>query len=113
MNLDQFHNRTYNAKHYNCMHFMADVWLHLTNIDIRNQIESIFNEHKFKNKHMRVIQPLNEPVNPCIAVMKRPRSTPHVGIYIDGRILHLTELGVECFPVEIAMRGFSNIRYFK
>ena len=76
-------------------------------------INALLNNHKLQSKHLDKIEALNEPITPCIAVMKRKRSTPHVGIYIDGNIIHLTELGVECLPVHYAMRGFSHIRYFK
>jgi hypothetical protein len=94
------------------MHFTADIWLELTGIDIRVKVEYILN-NKFKSEHLDNIEKLNLPVTPCIALMKRLRSTPHMGVFINGSIIHLTEIGVECLPVNTAMRGFNHIRYFR
>lgn len=56
---------------------------------------------------------LLEPQSPCFIVMQRFRFVPHLGIFLDGRILHLTNRGVQFQPLIVARAYYTNIRYYQ
>lgn len=112
MNLDKFFNRQYDEVNYNCMHFAAEIWKELTGKDFLNLINGIINKNLNKTNKYE-FEHLTAPSSPCIVIMKRRGCTSHVGIYFDNRVIHLTELGVECYSLEIASRGFNKLRFIR
>jgi hypothetical protein len=112
MNLDHYFSRTYNDKNYNCLHFAADIWFDLTGNNVIQAMHKIMNNGLTKTE-MRLFEKLTCPQSPCIVLMQRPRCTPHVGIYIDGSVFHLTEVGPQYLQLEIATRHFKTLRYIK
>ena len=116
MNLDIFFCKVYHKKNYNCAHFVAEVWKYLTGEDISYKLNCFFEpeaSRKFKlsdGKNFKRVNPSNDTFS--IALMQRAGHTPHVGIFINGRILHIHENGVECQPVDVASRGFKRVRYY-
>lgn len=113
MNLDCFFNKQYNERNYNCLHFIADIWKHLTGKDVYFIINEMMNNSKISISNIQNFKVLSEPETPCIVVMRRANCTPHVGIYIDRKIIHITEQGVECLDADIACRGFKKVGYLK
>jgi hypothetical protein len=112
MKLDKYFSKQYDEQNYNCLHFAADVWKDLTGTDIIDNINKILNSHLTKNE-MRLFKKLNCPQSPCIVLMQRRNCRPHVGIYIDNYVFHLTENGPHYLKLEIATRGFTKLRYIK
>lgn len=110
MNLDKFFTKSYNAKEYNCTHFASDVWFELTGIDLSRFIINIndkITDKSFKFEH------LDKPMSPCIVIMKRVSFNSHVGIFINNKVFHLTEQGVQYLPLDIASRGFNKLRFIR
>lgn len=60
----------------------------------------------------RELVALAAPVSPCIVLMRRPRTTPHVGIYLRGRVLHITQHGVHYVALDIATLGFKVVGFY-
>lgn len=115
MNLDSLFFKKYNKDHYNCAHFVRDAWLIETGVDITKELEGFLmpaRERNVKSSLRRVFKRLKEPVSPCIVLMQRPRSVPHVGIYLRGKVLHLHEKGAERMTVDIATRGFNKVGFY-
>lgn len=115
MNLDHFHERRYDRQSYNCAHFVAEVWQCLTEQDITQELGGFLRPPTQRNAKMglrRVFIKLAAPVSPCIALMQRHRTVPHVGVYLDGGILHIHEHGVEFMSPNVASRGFASVKYF-
>jgi hypothetical protein len=56
---------------------------------------------------------LNGPESPSLVMMRSRRATPHIGVYLNGRILHLRQRGAIFEPVIYATMGFSNIGYYR
>jgi hypothetical protein len=83
---------------YNCLDFTREAWAYLFGNDSAIRIEKLC-----KAAHQGDIpvsawgefETLSKPVSPCFVVWKRKKVCPHVGIYIDGRVLHLTPIGAE------------------
>lgn len=112
MNLDKFFSKTYDEKNYNCLHFAAEVWKELTNQDLFELIENIING-KINKETKYQFESLTKATSPCIVIMKRRGCNSHVGIFYDNRVIHLTELGVECYNLDIASRGFNKLRFIR
>ena len=108
-NLDKLFDKAYHEQTYNCLHFASEVWKELTGKDFTLLINDIINNKL--NKHKFEI--LQEPISPCIVIMKRQNCNSHVGIFIDNKVIHLTELGVECYTLPIASRGFNKLRFIR
>lgn len=102
MNIDKFLDQKYNATTYNCGHYVAEVYKELTGVDIDYICKSYYNDTvpEFLNL-VRGREKLELPKSPCIAVMKMPNAINHAGIYIEGRILHLTDAGPKFDLMEI------------
>lgn len=116
MSVDRYLDRKYNRTSYNCLHFVAEVWEAETGEDAGDRLGALLAAASgagLTRKHVRAFTRLDRPESPCFALMERPAGPPHVGIYIRGRILHITERGVEFFPPSIASRGFSSVKYYK
>lgn len=114
--IDEFFNKKYSSKNYHCAHFACEVWDKLTGDDISNKFGGILapvGEQVAAYNLRKVFTKLNKPETPCIVLMQRRHSTPHVGIYINGRVLHLKENGVEFQPLDVATLGFTRIGFYK
>lgn len=109
--LDIYLDRRYNSKSYTCYHFTSDVWKDLTGIDLSDVIHRLFTNGKLDRAHVKRFVELDKPVSPCIVVMQRGRTVPHIGVYVDGSILHIHGTGVEFQNPVTATRGFHSVRY--
>lgn len=116
MNIELFFFKEYDNSTYNCCHFVQDVWEHLTGIDISLNMTGFTKDKKNRNvtlSHMKIYKECKFPKNPSIVYMQHRSLPPHVGIYINGKILHITEKNnVQYTPLSVAAMGFSKIRYF-
>lgn len=117
MSLDRFLFRVFHSKDYNCAHFAREVWESLTGENIDKKLGTMLTEAA-KSRHFttnlrREFKRLPAAVDPCLVIMRRPRSAPHIGVYVRGKVIHITELGVHYQPVHMAARCFNSVEYFK
>jgi hypothetical protein len=116
MSIDVFFKRKYNRNNYNCAHFVCEVWQHITGENIAHKLSGLLkpaDEMQAGLGLRRHFEKLKTPASPCIALMQRKGAASHVGLYKDGRILHIHEFGVEFQPVDVAARGFEKIGFYK
>lgn len=114
--LDSFFNRRYNRQTYNCAHFVCEVWEHLTGRNIEKDLDGFLRPPQ--DRHVdpalrRKFWKLEAPESPCLVLMQRRRSVPHVGVFVRGKVIHIHELGVEFMPVDVATRGFEKLGFYK
>lgn len=102
VSVDPYFARTFHRETYNCLHFARDVWRDATGEDLDTRLHGL----------RRRLKRIERPTDPCLVLMQRPNSQPHVGIFIRRSVLHITELGVEFQPVDVASRGFKTVRYY-
>lgn len=111
--IDKFFFRT-SSKSYNCLDFVREVWKELTGDDIVERLTML--QGRFSERHvgtgLRQFVKLDSPVSPCIVAFQRVRLTPHVGIYLDGKVLHLCDRGVEYQPMNVVKSYFRRINYY-
>ena len=116
MSVDQFFNRVYDRQRYNCAHFVVDVVKELKGEDIGEAMQSFLvppNERIARPSVRHAFARLANPENYCIVLMQRAKTSPHVGVFIDGKVLQIHERGVEYLGLDLAARGFSRVTFYK
>jgi hypothetical protein len=116
VSIDAFFHRKYNRQTYNCAHFVCDVWESLTGESLAHKLGGLLRPPKTRHASFdlrRQFKRLEAPESPCVVLMQRRGSQPHVGIFVRGRVLHIHEMGVEFQPTDVASRGFEKIGFYK
>lgn len=93
MSVDQYMGRVYDSRHYNCAHFTCDVWCDLTGKDLRPYLLGLFSDRlcsSLMSSAMREFKQSPAPVDPSIAILQFHREAPHAGVYLRGRLLHIS-----------------------
>lgn len=116
MSLDRFFHRTYSTSEYNCAHFVVEVWRELTGQDVRDAMSGFLyapRDRRVVKSRLAGVRFLERPVSPCFVYMQRRGCAPHVGIFKDDRVIHITaESNVQFVPLDIATLGFKRVRFF-
>ena len=99
----------YDADKYCCEHFLIDAYRHYTGIDISNKL---LTSGFFFFFYLRQFVPITEPKQHTI-VLFRDKGKAHVGLWIDGRVLHLEPHGVVWQSLNIVMQGFERVAYYE
>ena len=115
--IDQFLNRTYNAKNYNCLHFASEVFEAIAGESLLERFEGLtcgkVSDRHFQRRHRAGFERLPTGISPCVAIFQRPHGTPHIGVFYKGRILHLKETGPIYQDLDIALIPFKSVRFYK
>lgn len=115
MSLDQFLDRQYDKANYNCAHLVCDAWEAETGQPLRDVLAGFLvppgaRQVDWSKRH--ALRPLRAPESPCIVLMRRPRQSAHVGLFVRGKVLHITESGVALQRLSIATLGFSIVGFY-
>ena len=108
MSVDRYLSRR-QAPGYDCLAFARDVWAGLTGEDLRGRLDILHPDPR----RLRVFERLSAPVDPCLVLMRRPRSQPHVGVYVRGRVLHLDAGGAKHVPLELVALSFLRVEFYR
>lgn len=114
MSIDKWLDKVYKRNAYTCSDFTREVWFELTGVDIEPALRGLLQAHDgrgLRREHVKHFRALAKPVDPCLIVMQRPRSPVHIGVYIRGKVLQITETGVQYMPVKIATYLYSSHRF--
>jgi hypothetical protein len=115
MGLDAFFMRKYDKNNYNCAHFVVEVYKHLTGRDITAEMQGFLfpiGEREASLSLRRTFKETAKPIETSIVLFQGRRVAPHVGIYLNRKVFHLTESGVYHMPVEVVKIGFKTVRFF-
>jgi hypothetical protein len=113
--IDKYFNATYNSKTYNCAHFVCQVWADMFGPKMGEILEGFLcskKDRRLIKKDLSQVTFIEKPDRTCIVLMQRPKASTHVGIWIDNKVLHITEKGVQLQPLDVASFGFKRIRFF-
>ncbi len=95
MSVDKYLDRVYRPGQYNCLHFTCEVWADLTGQDIRERLEGLLagalRDRTLGKLHARAFRALPGPVDPCLVLFQGNGPTPHMGVWIRGKVLHIRE----------------------
>lgn len=115
ISLNDFFDRTYDPVTYHCGHFTRDVWAYVTGKDISDDIQTVLlpdNLRFVRRDSIIKFSAYRCPVDPSMCVMSKLRYGTHAGVYIDGRVIHLTRLGVQYQLLSVVSRGYSKVRFY-
>jgi hypothetical protein len=115
MSIDPLLDRVYHRQKYNCVHFSCDAWRHITGFDLAGRAAGVLravSEGQLLPSDMRAFKRLAKPVSPCIVLFNGRHVQAHIGVYYNGKVLHITESGVQYMPLDIALIGFESVRFY-
>ena len=99
----------YDADKYCCEHFLIDAYKHYTGKDISKRL---LTSGFFCASNLRQFVPVTKPRQHTI-VLFRDKGKAHVGLWLDGRVLHLEPHGVVWQSLNIVMQGFERVAYYE
>jgi hypothetical protein len=114
--VDKYLNRTFSYKTYNCFHFVRDVWLELTGVDIGDQVPDDKSMDSYNTQALKVantLVSLANPEDPCLVLLQRARIEPHIGVYYRGRVLHLSRQGAYYAGLDQVSAGYTKVSFYK
>ncbi|MCS3505021.1 hypothetical protein [Achromobacter sp. JUb104] len=113
MSIDFLLCRVYDRKTYNCLHFAADAWEHLTGDRRLHQVtEEDFAAGRLSRLFRGMRKLLGPSVLPSIALMETLHGDAHIAVCVRGRLLHINESGASFFPVEAQTALYRNMRFY-
>lgn len=116
MSIDKFFFRKYDKNKYNCAHFVCEVWLEETGEDLSEKLTGALLPKKERNIPISArhnFTKLDSPESPCLVIFQSKGVSPHIGIYLRGKVLHIKESGVEYQPIEVVGVNFKKIGFYK
>lgn len=116
--VDEYLGRRYVVNEYNCFHFVAEVWQDLCGQDVIKLFgDAVIEGAKSSKLSRRLVKGfsyLDKPEDPCFVMFRNRGQSPHIGIYLRGRVLHIRyNMGVRHEPLHMAQFGFTHTRFFK
>jgi hypothetical protein len=106
VNFDHLLSKTYQPG-YTCYEFACEAWQHIADENLTERMQDFLNG-------TGTFVPIDTPESPCIAFYYRNDNSPtHVGLFIDGRILHLGFRGAQYAPLDLLMTTFKEVRFYK
>jgi hypothetical protein len=111
MNLDHFHTKSYDFTSYNCLHFASEVWESLTGNAVLQLLSRVLGTDDVTAELRRRFRILTKPQDPCLVLMRSLGKDPHVGIWVNGAVLHIGPDGVRHVPLWVASIGFTSIKF--
>jgi hypothetical protein len=114
ISVDKYLSRRYNAKSYNCLHFVCEIWEDLTGTSITPYLTPVLvpGERLLTSKVLKPFTRIPVPANPSLVFMRRRPFAPHIGIYVDGRVLHLLESGAQFQLLDVATEHYTDVRFY-
>jgi len=113
MSIDGLLVREYDRKSYNCLHFSADCWFHLTGDTRLYQVR----EHDLEGQHLvslfRGMRKHSSPTfAPSLALMNTLEERLHIAVCFRRRLLHINEAGCQFLPVDALEAMYRNMRFY-
>ncbi|NMK45516.1 hypothetical protein [Achromobacter sp. Bel] len=113
MSIDFLLSREYDRKTYNCLHFAADAWEHLTGDARLHQVEEWdFQAGRLSALFRDLRRQRGPTVEPSLVLMEALGGGSHIGVCLRGRLLHLTEGGAQFLLIEALAASYINMRFY-
>lgn len=109
---DDLMGKRFDLRTYNCWDLTREVWLRLTGQVLNMLFVTARTAGEVAEAEKAQYREIPEAVSPCIALFQRDRFIPHVGVYLNGRVLHIRRAGVQYSTIEVASFGFTSTRFY-
>jgi hypothetical protein len=114
--VDTFLDRVPRAD-YKCFDFVREVWRESFGVDLGDQLKGLsaaLDDRRIKASEVKGFTKLENPVDPCFVIFQRHRTTPHIGIWHKGRVLHLQGGASAQFSrLKDIARRYTKVSYYK
>lgn len=113
--VEPYMGKAFDAKHYNCWHFVREAWKDLTSLDLGDQVPEHRSPQTYTEQALKVANTmirLDKPVSPCLVLMQRKRIEPHVGIFYQNKVLHLNINGVEYRALDQVTAKYPQVSFY-
>lgn len=100
---------------YNCAHYAAELWERETGRDIRPVLGGFLAEEgarKVLPPALHAFRRISAPADPCLVLFRRGHATPHLGVFVRGRVQHLANLAPIRQPLDIARLGYRTVSFY-
>lgn len=100
----------YDADSYCCEHFLIDAYNHYTTINLTDKLlrGGFFYAYGLKN-----FKRVDAPKQFTIVLFRAKGEKAHVGLWLDGRVLHLEPHGVVWQPINYIKQGFDRVIFYE
>ncbi|MGV2906462.1 hypothetical protein [Achromobacter sp. AGC25] len=113
MSIDFLLSKEYDRRNYNCLHFAADAWEHLTGDGRLHRVEERdFRVGKMVDLFRDMRRQAGPTVDPSLVLMEAPDEELHIGVCLRRRLLHINSGGVQFFLVEAMSPLYRNMRFY-
>lgn len=117
MNTNPYLSRCYDQRYYNCFDFVREVWLELTGVDLQCQTQDQCTDpQELTERALHVSSKLHRLpalTDPCLILFQRPRIAPHIGVFLDTRVLHLRERGPLYQPLSQITPMYPEMSFYQ
>lgn len=116
ISVDKYLSKSYRTPTYNCFSFAREAWLELTGTDLGDQTPDTHNASEYTLRALQVANTLTRldcPEDPCLVLLQRKRLEPHIGVFYQGRVLHLNRSGAYYVPLGQITPGYPSVSYYR
>lgn len=91
---------------YTCNELACEAWALVTGEDLSQRLNQFLNGGDGFDR-------LDKPVSPCLVFMyNSARTETHIGLFYEGRVLHLAAHGAQYVPLEFIV-GYKYCEFYK
>lgn len=114
--IDPLLDKQYNADSYHCVHFVIDAGKYLFGYDYSVNFLGLgeplsINGAPSRHTVSHSIR-VAKPDDGTVVLMNKFDNGLHVGLFVSGRVLHLSETGVRYETVRTLERNYKRIRFY-
>lgn len=114
---DDYMSRKFDLRTSNCWHLVRDVWRDMTGDDLGDLTPENVDTAALGTAMTRAaasprFDRLARPEVPCIVLMHRRGQTPHVGVLLRWKVLHIRPSGVQHQWLSDVELEFDRVEYF-
>lgn len=113
--VDPYLEKTFTPR-YNCWNFVQEAWKDITGVDLGDHTPEDKSADSYKSAALEFaskLEVLSDKQDPCIVLMLRKGIQPHIGVFYQGRVLHLNARGAEYRPIDQVTACYPTVKYYK
>ena len=118
MSFDALFQHEYDYERYNCLHFTVETWRALFGVDLSFLTQAFVREGSMHSlsaiSRLKTFRRLRRPQSPCLCLMRGlVADETHIATFLDGRVLHINESGVQYFPPEVVFPQYKKVLFYE
>lgn len=114
--VDPYLKLRYDQDDFNCYHFTDKVWFDLKGERIADRLKALYEKTGDLRRlipGVKAFEKLDRPEEPSIVWLRYP-GVVHMGVYLRGRILHISRKSGVLFQRPcFVTRGYAKVVYYK